>query len=71
VKEGEASIVGDADARASAYLRTVLTRRVYPDPAALRALSGFDEALSETGRPDFETLKMLDDHWIASNRDHD
>lgn len=57
----EAALVADADRRASAYLRGIETRRVYPDKRALNGLERFEEALSDHGRPGGETLALLDE----------
>lgn len=56
----ELSLIRDADTRAAAYLAGVAGRRVFPDEAALAALSGFAEPLPRHGRPAAETLEMLD-----------
>ncbi len=45
---------------ARAYAAAVNDRRVFPDAAALAALSAFDEALPEQGAPAEETIAMLD-----------
>jgi glutamate/tyrosine decarboxylase-like PLP-dependent enzyme len=67
----ELDLIGDADARATAYVRDVARRRVFPDAAAIAALSKFDEALPNAGRPEDETLALLDDvgskATVASN----
>jgi glutamate/tyrosine decarboxylase-like PLP-dependent enzyme len=57
----ELALIADADKRARAYLASVDTRRVYPRPDALDALSGFTEALPEQGMDAADTLAMLDD----------
>lgn len=56
----ELSLIRDADSRAAAYLGGVAGRRVFPDQAALNALSAFGEPLPHRGRPAEETLAMLD-----------
>lgn len=57
----EISLVQDADSRARAYLASVESRRVFPDAAALEALSAFQEGFPESGIDAAETLAMLDD----------
>ena len=61
MSDEEADLLADADRRAAAYLRSVDTRRVYPDEAALAALSAFDEDLPRSGLPSLGTLALLDD----------
>ncbi|MGQ3045923.1 MAG: pyridoxal phosphate-dependent decarboxylase family protein [Niveispirillum sp.] len=56
----ELSLIRDADNRATAYLGGVAGRRVFPDQAALNALSVFAEPLPYRGRPAEETLSLLD-----------
>ncbi len=51
----------NAAARALDYVASSGTRRVFPDPAALDALIGFDEELPAVGSPIDETLAMLDE----------
>ena len=62
----EARLVADADERATAYLWTVETRRVFPDQAALAALARLDETLPATGSPARETLALLDEVGSAA-----
>lgn len=61
----------DADERARRYLQNIQHRRVFPDDAAIAALREFDEDLPVEGRPDTETLALLDDvgspATVASN----
>lgn len=61
MQDQELSLLADADRRAATYLRSVETRRVYPTPEALEALSAFDEPLPETGVSAADTLALLDD----------
>lgn len=53
--------MADADRRAAAYAATVDTRTPYPEPRAIEKLQAFDEDLPAHGRPDDETLALLDD----------
>lgn len=53
--------MADADRRAAAYAATVDTRPPYPEPRAIEKLQAFDEDLPAHGRPDDETLALLDD----------
>ena len=57
----ELSLAREADERARRYLESVATRRVFPDAAAIAGLERFREPLPATGRPDAETLALLDD----------
>jgi glutamate/tyrosine decarboxylase-like PLP-dependent enzyme len=57
----ESELVQNADKRALAYIEGVDGRRVFPDQAAIDALSAFDEGLPETGSPASETLALLDE----------
>jgi hypothetical protein len=57
----ELSLMADADRRAADYVRSIETRRVFPSPQSIEALSRFDEALPETGLPAAEALALLDD----------
>lgn len=56
----ELDLLQDADNRALDYIAGTERRRVFPDAAALAALSGFDEELPVAGRPGAETIDMLD-----------
>src|SRR5215213_10964066 len=49
-----------ASAAALAYARSVDDRRVYPDDAALAALTAFDEPLSEAGTDPAEAIRLLE-----------
>ena len=50
----------DAAATAAlAYARTVDDRRVFPDDAAVAALSAFDEPLTGSGHDAAETIRLL------------
>lgn len=57
----EIDLLADADARARRFVAANETRRAYPDEAAIAALTVFDEPLTDIGRPDTETLAMLDE----------
>ena len=57
----DTKILRDAAERSVRYRETLGDRGVAPSPAAIAAVGGFDEALSEQGRDDDETLAMLDD----------
>ena len=67
----ELSLLQDADERARHYVAGVATRRVFPDDAAVEALTRFDEPLPVEGRPDAETIELLDEvgsrATVASN----
>jgi glutamate/tyrosine decarboxylase-like PLP-dependent enzyme len=54
------SLLADADARARSYVASVQERRVFPDAAALAALSAFEESLPAQGQGDTDTLALLD-----------
>ncbi len=54
-------IMRDAAERGIRYRESLARRRVGPLPEAKAATAGFDEALSEEGRDDAETLAMLDE----------
>lgn len=54
-------IMRDAAERGIRYRESLTQRRVGPLPEAKAATAGFDEALSEEGRDDAETLAMLDE----------
>ena len=62
----EAQLVADADARATSYLHSVDTRRVFPDPVAIEALARFDEQLPVSGLRAADTLAMLDEVGSAA-----
>lgn len=53
--------MAEADRRAAVYAQSVATRRAWPDDAALSQLSQFEEQWPDRGRPDEETLALLDD----------
>lgn len=57
----EIDLLSDADSRARRFVASNETRRVFPDSAALAALTIFNEALTDGGRPAEETLAMLDE----------
>ena len=57
----DTKIMRDAAERAIRYREMLADRSVAPSPEAVAAVAGFDEALSERGRDDAETLAMLDD----------
>jgi len=67
----EQALIADADRRASNYIASVDTRRVYPDAVAIDGLAAFAEALPERGQDAAATLAMLDDigspATVASN----
>ena len=54
-------VLEDAAARAVAYATTIDGRRVFPDAAALGALTAFDEVLPSAGEPIEATLRLLDE----------
>ncbi len=54
-------IMRDAAERGIRYRESLAERRVGPLPEAKAATAGFEEALSEDGRDDAETLAMLDE----------
>lgn len=57
----EIELLADADARARRFVAGNETRRAFPDAAAIAALAAFDEALTDSGRPDADTLALLDE----------
>ena len=57
----DAAVLQAAAAAAVEYATSVDDRRVVPDPAALAALSTFDEALPEVGADPMSTLRFLND----------
>lgn len=67
----ELELLEQADERARKYIAQVETRRVFPAPEAMAALTGFEEPLPEQGRPGAETLARMDDlgspATVASN----
>ncbi len=71
LKNQEIALLADADARAAAYLQSVETRRVFPTPEAIRALSAFDERMPREGIDPSQTLALLDEigspATVASN----
>lgn len=54
-------LMRDGAERAIRYRGSLAGRQVAPTPEAIAAVAGFDEALSEEGRSDAETLAMLDE----------
>ena len=54
-------LMRDAAERGIRYRASLDERKVGPTPEAVAAVAGFDEALSEEGRGDAETLAMLDE----------
>ena len=54
-------VMRDAAERGIRYREALGSRRVAPTPEAVAAVAGFDEALSEEGHGDAETLAMLDE----------
>ncbi|HSM31644.1 MAG TPA: pyridoxal-dependent decarboxylase [Woeseiaceae bacterium] len=57
----DTKIMRDAAERGIRYRETLAGRSVAPSPEAVAAVAGFDEALAEQGRPDAETLALLDE----------
>lgn len=57
----EMNLIAEADKRAATYTESAATRRAWPDAAALAGLSRFAEQWPNEGRPDEETLALLDD----------
>lgn len=57
----ELALLADADHRARRYIEGIPKRRVFPDEAAIAALSRFDEPFPPDGLPDPETIKLLDE----------
>lgn len=55
------NLMSDADQRAAAYAASVVSRPPYPSEQAINRLAAFVEAFPASGRPDDETLAMLDD----------
>lgn len=58
----ELELIADADARGTAYIRTIAERRPFPDQAAREGLIAFSEPLPERGHRAEDTLRLLDDH---------
>jgi glutamate/tyrosine decarboxylase-like PLP-dependent enzyme len=54
-------LMRDAAERSIRYRQSLERRRVGPTPEAKAAVAGFDEALSQEGHDDAETLAMLDE----------
>jgi glutamate/tyrosine decarboxylase-like PLP-dependent enzyme len=69
--DDELALVADADSRARRYLEGIEERRVFPDDAAIDALSRFEEPFPAERRPGSETLALLDEvgspATVASN----
>lgn len=55
------SLIAEADRRAALYAASASTRPPYPDVTAIEGLTAFEEPFPSTGRPDRETLALLDD----------
>lgn len=55
------SLLADADRRAAAYAASVDSRPPYPNTHAIEKLKAFEEDFPTRGRPDDETLALLDD----------
>lgn len=60
MKDQELPLLADADRRAAAYLASLETRRVFPSPDAIAALTAFDEPMPEQGVDAGATLSLLD-----------
>lgn len=56
----EQKILAQADSLAREYTAGINNRRAFPDDDAMANLRGFDEPLSDEGRPEAETLTLLD-----------
>ncbi|MCZ8282581.1 MAG: pyridoxal-dependent decarboxylase [Aquidulcibacter sp.] len=57
----EIALLAEADRRAAAYLDGVSSRRAFPSDNTLNALRGLYEPLSDLGRDELDTLKLLDE----------
>lgn len=57
----EIDLLKEADRRGRGYVAGVNDQRVFPDGAALAALSSFDEPMSAAGKAPADTLRLLDD----------
>ena len=57
----DAKLMSEADQRAAIYAASVASRPPYPSAQAIDGLAAFVEAFPANGRPDGETLAMLDD----------
>lgn len=57
----ELALLADANERAHRYLKSVATRRVFPDATALANLEAFDEPLPDQGKPALDGLRLLDE----------
>tara|TARA_Y100001934_G_scaffold32233_2_gene36088 strand:+ start:7419 stop:7700 length:282 start_codon:yes stop_codon:yes gene_type:complete len=55
-----ADLLGDAAQRAARYLQTLQDRRVFPEPAAIDALSALDGLVPEHGTEAAEVIALLD-----------
>lgn len=55
------ALLAEADKRAAAYTASVDDRSPYPEARAIEMLEAFDEDVPVRGRPDHETLALLDD----------
>lgn len=55
----EQKILAQADSLAREYTAGINNRRAFPDDDAMAGLRGFDEPLSDEGRPEVETLTLL------------
>ncbi|MFS0714015.1 pyridoxal-dependent decarboxylase [Microbacterium sp. 2P01SA-2] len=62
----ELAILRDADRRARDYVERIGTRAVYPAPADVAALAGFDEPLPQRGQDAAATIAMLDELGSAA-----
>ncbi|WP_211116518.1 pyridoxal phosphate-dependent decarboxylase family protein, partial [Glycomyces buryatensis] len=56
----ELDLIRDADRRAQDFIAGIGTRPVFPGPAAIEALTRYDEPLPEHGRGEAETIELLD-----------
>lgn len=55
------ALIQEADRRAAIYAASVWARPPYPDQEAIGKLVAFEEPFPSRGRPDCETLELLDD----------
>jgi glutamate/tyrosine decarboxylase-like PLP-dependent enzyme len=67
----ELALLEDADVRARHWLAGVGTRPVFPEEQSIAALRALEEPLSESGYPDSDTIRLLDEvggnATVASN----
>jgi hypothetical protein len=67
----ELELLNDANERAQSYIKSIGTRRVFPDAISLAGLGAFDGPFPERGLAGAEVLHLLDEKGspatVASN----